>query len=269
MKKRVTTAAVAAFMLLASALSVGAAPAPEEEQKFCGSGGYVEKTETINYAWKDSSDEDHIKYDLPDYTVSANKTSCASTAGTILIAYYDRYYEDLIPNFKVYNSLGSAVVYKSLTFETTAVNDELYDLMETDVGGAGTSFSGFQKGMNQYVVNHGLTYATSSVGTLDLEKYKASIKSGKPVALFLNNFTFWWDVTTGDGSETLITRYTGVPHVAVGCGYLVETYYNDNNQQIAQRTYLKVASGLFEYRISYLCLDGKSKIEQAISVMIA
>lgn len=269
MKKRVTTAAVAAFMLLASALSVGAAPAPEEEQKFCGSGGYVEKTETINYARKDSSDEYHIKYDLPNYTVSANKTSCASTAGTILIGYYDRYYEDLIPDYKVYNTLGTLFMYKSLSFETTAVNDELYDLMGTDVGGAGTTFSGFQKGMNQYVVNHGLTYATSSIGTIDLDQYKASIKRGKPVALFLNNFTFWWDVTTGDGSETLITRYTGVPHVAVGCGYLVETYYNDNNQQVAQRTYLKVASGLFEYGISYLCLDGKSKIEQAISVMIA
>ncbi len=269
MKKRVTTAAVAAFMLLASALSVGAAPAPEEEQKFCGSGGYVEKNESISYAWKDTSDEDHIKYDLPDYTVSANKTSCASTAGAILIAYYDRFYEELVPDYTVYYKLGSAIAYKGLSFETTAVNDELYDLMGTDVGGAGTTFSGFQKGMNQYVVNHGLTYATSSVGTLDLDKYKASIKSGKPVAIFLQNFSFLKGEIGTDTRDDIRTQYIAVPHVAVGCGYKVVKYYNDNNQQIAQRTYLKVASGLFEYRISYLCLDGKSKIEQAISVMIA
>ena len=141
--------------------------------------------------------------------------------------------------------------------------------MGTDVGGAGTTFSGFQKGMNQYVVNHGLTYATSSVGTLDLDKYKASIKSGKPVAIFLQNFSFLKGEIGTDTRDDIRTQYIAVPHVAVGCGYKVVKYYNDNNQQIAQRTYLKVASGLFEYRISYLCLDGKSKIEQAISVMIA
>lgn len=269
MKKRVFSGVAAVMMLFTSALSLGAAPAVEEEEKYCGSGGYVEKSETISYARKDSSDEGHIKYQVPNYTVSANKTSCASTAGAILIGYYDRFYEELVPNYTTYYTLGTAIVYKGLSFETQAVNDELYDLMETDVGGAGTTFNGFQKGMQKYVSNHGYTYTTASIGTIDFEKYKQSINSGKPVALFLENFTFWWDVKTKEGSETLITRYTGVPHVAIGCGYLVETYYNANNQQIAQRTYLKVASGLFEYGISYLCLDGKSKIVQAISVSIA
>lgn len=269
MKKRVFSAAAAAMMLLAGGLSVGAAPAAEEEQKFCGSGGYVERSETISYATKDSSEEGHIKYDLPNYSVSANKTSCASTAGAILIAYYDRFHEDLIPNFTVYNQIGVLFSYKGLTFETTAVNDELYDRMGTDTNGAGTTFNGFQSGMHSYVSNKGFTYATSSVGTVNLEQYKASINSGKPVAIFLKNFTFWWDITTGNGSETLITRYTAVPHVAIGCGYLVEKYYDSNNQLITQRTYLKVASGTFEYGISYLCLDGKSSVEHAVSVLIA
>ena len=266
MKKRVFSGVAAVMMLFASALSLGAAP--EEEEKYCGSGGYVEKSESISYARKET-DEYSIKYDLPNYSVAASKTSCASTAGTILIGYYDRYYEELIPNFTTYYQIGTIFKYKGPTFETTAVNDELYDLMDTDVGGAGTTFKGFQKGMQTYVANHGYTYATASIGTIDLEKYKQSVKSGKPVALFLVNFTFWWDIKTQEGSETLITRYTGVPHVSIGCGYLINTYYNEKNEQIAQRTYLKVASGLAEYGVSYLCLDGKSKIEQAISVSIA
>ncbi len=268
MKKRVFSGVAAVMMLFTSALSLGAAPAVEEEEKYCGSGGYVEKSESISYARKES-DEYSIKYDLPDYTVSANKTSCASTAGTILIGYYDRYNEDLIPNFTVYNQIGVLFKYKSLTFETVAVNDELYDLMETDVGGAGTTFKGFQKGMQTYVANHGYTYATTSIGTIDLEKYKQSVKSGKPVTLFLVNFSFLKGRIGTSTRDDIRTHYIAVPHVSVGCGYMIDTYYNEKNEQIAQRTYLKVASGLFEYGISYLCLDGKSKIEQAISVSIA
>ncbi len=269
MKKRVFSGVAAVMMLFTSALSLGAAPAVEEEEKYCGSGGYVEKSESINYAWKDSSDQDCIKYELPNYTVSANKTSCASTAGAILIGYYDRFYEELVPNFTVYYTFGTGIVYKSLSFETQAVNDELYDLMETDVGGAGTTFNGFQKGMNTYVANHGYTYATASIGTIDLEKYKQSIKSGKPVAIFLENFSFLKGKIGTSTRDDIRTQYVAVPHVAIGCGYLVDKYYNDKNELIAQRTYLKVASGLFEYGISYLCLDGKSKIVQAISVSIA
>ena len=269
MKKRVFSGVAAVMMLFTSALSLGAAPAVEEEEKYCGSGGYVEKSESINYAWKDSSDEGHIKYQVPNYTVSANKTSCASTAGAILIGYYDRFYEELVPNYTTYYTLGTAIVYKGLSFETQAVNDELYDLMETDVGGAGTTFNGFQKGMHKYVSNHGLTYATASIGTIDFEKYKQSVNSGKPVALFLETFSFLTGKIGTSTRDDIRSHYVAVPHVAIGCGYLVDKYYNDKNELVAQRTYLKVASGLFEYGISYLCLDGKSKIEQAISVSIA
>lgn len=269
MKKRVFSAAAAAMMLLAGGLSVGAAPTVEEEQKFCGSGGYVERSESINYAWKDSSEEGHIKYDLPNYSVSADKTSCASTAGTILIAYYDRFYEDLIPNFTPYYSLGSAIVYKGPSYESTAVNDELYDRMGTDTNGAGTTFNGFQTGMHSYVSNKGFTYATSSVGTVNLEQYKASINSGKPVAIFLKTFSMLRGEIGTDTRDDIKTHYIAVPHVAVGCGYKVVKYYDSNNQLITQRTYLKVASGTFEYGISYLCLDGKSNIEHAVSVLIA
>ena len=109
MKKRVFSGVAAVMMLFTSALSLGAAPAVEEEEKYCGSGGYVEKSETISYARKDSSDQDYITYEVPNYTVSANKTSCASTAGAILIGYYDRFYEELVPNYTAYYKLGSVV----------------------------------------------------------------------------------------------------------------------------------------------------------------
>lgn len=209
--------------------------------------------ETISYNTK-STDEYFIPGNLPTYYNGKN-TSCANVAGAEIIAFYDKEYESLIPNFQVYTKIGSVIKYKQQTSEIDSCIEELYVLMGTDQNGAGTYFAGFQTGMNLYVSNHGgLSYQTESVrksGNLDFEKYKSAINAGKPVALFMPEYTFA-QINAGNGVDSIISHHDTLAHVVAACGYRVDRYYDQSGKIIATKTYVKVASGLIQYGLTYI-----------------
>lgn len=266
MKKKILICLVAVFALVAANFCMGFKLVSSDETKYCGTGGLTEQSETINYSRKETASYG-IKGDVPNYD-QLNDSSCANVAGTILIGYYDRFCEELVPNYKTYNQIGSMFKYKSASFEIQAVMDELHTLMGTDVGTGGTTYNGFQKGMKSYVNSHGYSYSTEDLGNLNFSKYKSAVENNKPVAVFLSNYSYavaWEDNGT---SEVIKSHHSTVAHVVIGCGYKVDTYYNSNGQVIATRTYLKVSSGWFQYGITYLCLDGKSEIDRATATLI-
>ena len=142
------------------------------------------------YASK-SVTEYSIQYDLPNYYGAPNGTTCASIAGTVVLGYYDRFYEDLIPDFQVYTRLGTRIKYKSLSDVILNLSNELYNLMGGEREHLGTTYSEFQDGMATYVASKGHSYTTESVflwGEFDFNKYKAAVESKKPVVLFLSSF---------------------------------------------------------------------------------
>ncbi len=239
----------------------------KDNSRYCGYAEFVTQSETINYSRKETS-EYEFQYGIPDYYNMTDSTSCANVAGAVVIGYYDRFCEELMPNFKSYYQLGSAIAYRSGGADAKNVMTTLYTLMGTDVGGAGTTFDGFHAGMKSYVNGHGYSYITEDMGNIDFSKYKNAVEADKPVAIFLSTFSF--KITGSDDGTTEIIKndYCTTGHVVVGYGYKVDTYYNDNNQVIATRTYLKVASGLFTYKKTNLCLDGKSKVSRATAITI-
>ena len=266
MKKKILICLVAVFSLVAANFCMGFKLVSPDETKYCGGSGFTEQSETINYSRKETATYS-IKGEVPDYD-QIKDSSCANVAGTILIGYYDRLCEELVPDYKTYVKIGSSIMYRSASFEIQAVMEELHTLMETDVNTGGTTYNGFQKGMKSYVNSHGYSYATEDLGSLDFNKYKSAVENNKPVAVFLSNYSYavsWKDSGT---SEVINSHYSTVAHVVVGCGYKVDTYYNANGQVIATRTYLKVASGWFGYGITYLCLDGKSTLDRANAIII-
>lgn len=240
---------------------------PHADTKYCGGVSFVTQSETINYATKETT-EKMFQNGVPNYTKQGEQTSCANIAGAIAIGYYDRYYEELIPNFVAYMQYGVLFMYKSGGFEVEALMGSLYKTMGTDVGGAGTTFEGFQNGMKTYVQGQGYTYQTEDLGSLNFEKYKSVIDSEKPVVLFLDDFSIRITGEDNGSSEIIKSDYCNTPHVVVAYGYKIETYYNESNQIVAKKTYLKIASGLITYRLSHLCLDGKSKIDKAVAISI-
>lgn len=231
---------------------------------------YTHTSITIDYATK-STQTYSIQYDLPDLEGGTN-TSCANTAGAVIFTYYDRFYENLIPNYVPYITIGNGIRYKNTSAETWYLVEELAELMLIGEPHAGTTFSEFQLGMSTYATNHGYTYSSTDVfsnGSFNFNNYKTSVENNKPVAIFLTNFSMLNSINEGDGQDSISSGYCAVSHVAVGCGYRVDTYYNANNNVIDTRTYLKVASGLIGYGVGYLNINGVSTISKAISTQVS
>lgn len=239
----------------------------KDNSRFCGYAEFVTQTEAINYSRKETS-EYEIKSGVPGYYRMGENTSCANIAGAVVIGYYDRFCEELMPDYKAYYQIGSGIMYRLGGTNAEQVMTSLYNLMGTDVGGAGTTFNGFHAGMNSYVNGHGYTYITEDMGSIDFNKYKTAVEADKPVAIFLSSFSFKINGSDDGTTEIIKYDYSNTGHVVVGYGYTVDTYYNANNQAIAARTYLKVASGLETYKMSYLCLDGKSNVSRATAITI-
>lgn len=226
--------------------------------------------EKITY-YRKSVDEYSFTGDIPSYS-NDSSTSCANVAGAEIIAFYDKDFESLIPNFQVYIKLGSVLKYKYQTAEIIACMNELSDLMGTDSNGAGTTFSGFENGMKQYALNHGgYTYKSENIlssGSFNLGNFQKAIKSDKPVALFMPEYTLIQSIIEDNGYDTVNSLYNTLAHVVVACGYRVDTYFDQSNRVIETRTYLKVASGFIKYGITYISAD-TSIFNEAIAITIS
>lgn len=238
-----------------------------DEIKYCGYEDGISESETINYSRREVV-EYSIKEKVPAYISQNSVSNCANIAGAILVGYYDRFCEDLIPNYKSYTQLGSIVTYKGISSATEQVVKDLYEMMGTDVGSAGTTFSGFQTGMNTYVSSHNYTYKTSYIGAYNYNEYISSINSNSPIAVFLTDYSLVDNFQDSGKSETINSSHSSVAHIVVCYGYAEINYYNSNNGLITQRRYLLVSSGLTQIGLCYLCLDDKSTIDKSISVII-
>lgn len=239
---------------------------------YFGGISFTEQTQTVSYASK-STESYTIQFDLPNLSGSVNgATSCANTAGAILIAYYDRFFENLIPNYTAYVSIGSVIRYKTGTEEIFDLVQQLHADMGTDVNHLGTTFEEFQYGMNLYVTRQGYTYVTNNMftnGSLNMLSYKTAVQNNKPVALFASGYALLNGISESENLDTITSGYSPNTHVMAGCGYKIDTYYDANQSVVATKTYLKVASGTINYGIGYLNINGLGNLDRAISVQIS
>lgn len=231
---------------------------------------FTEKTETINFARKESESYNN-KYKLPVYSNDDSSTGCANVAGAIVVGYYDMLCENLIPDYKTYVSIGSTFKFKAKTNEIDDLIASLHTFMGTDNVTAGTTFSGFQNGMTQYVNEKGYEYKSDSLikySGFSFSNYKTAIQSDKIVALFLSAYDMTIDITESDQTDTVKNLYSNVGHVAIGYGYRIDTYYNSSNQIIDTRNYLAISSGFATYGLCYLSLNSNTKIDEAEAISI-
>lgn len=242
------------------------------ERGFGYGGGsfFQDRTQTIEYARKEIAEEYSIQHDLPNYYASAEDAGCAYTAGAVVFGYYDQFYEDLIPDWKAYTKLGTVFKYKKGGQAIEDLTKRLHNLMLSGSDEKGATYAEFQDGMQKYAAERGHTYTSSSVfykGKFQFDKYKQSVDAGKPVVLFLSGFTMLDGIDEATGRDTVRSSYCALTHVEVGCGYKVYNYYGSNGKKTTN-IYLKVASGLSDYNIGYLNINGYGNIDKAISVEI-
>lgn len=216
-------------------------------------------------------DEDYYKMcDIaPEFNNGSGLSgACAAVAGGNLIGYFDRYYEDLIPNHEAgWYALNNLYRYHGAdTYVYQAINT-LYNYMEGTENGINET--NFKKGLQKYCTEKDLTcdfISLMSWGKLNYSSVKSSMQNNKPVALFLNTYNNC-DIFFNTQKDILnYTNYFG-NHVMVGFGYRDINYTLTSGGKSNVR-FIYVSTGFGDPTQAYFNIDYSTNIISAYGVNI-
>lgn len=200
-----------------------------------------------------------VNASFPDYfnTNPALTNYCANVAGANIIGYYDRFYENLIPDYIPGMQRPNAYIYYAMNVNQSlkqGVIDSLYVSMQTNYPEPGTSQAQYKNGLTSYVNSKNLSISFTSVLTnsaFDFNKVKTQIDNGKPITLYLADFNF--SHFSDDGSSVTISKnfYSG-NHIAIAYGYEKIDYYNAAGSLIYTITFLYASSGILTVNGVYI-----------------
>lgn len=225
-------------------------------------------TEKVTYTSKEETYIETYKA-VPIYTQISNlPNSCGATGGAIIVGFYDRYYEDLIPDYVPYYSTGAYKMNDRVY--TPKLMGELYTLMRTNVDDVGVNQTDCLNGLKSYVNSHGFNISYTNVlksnNIINEATYTTAINNNQPTLLFCNKMNLYQVLSnTNDDALTCFT-YLGA-HVAVAYGLYTIKYYNGNNNFRTDK-YLKIATGLAEITTGYLKLESNDWCNNAYIVNV-
>ena len=210
------------------------------------------QAETISFT-KREIESSKTASNVPTYfQLSELDNSCGAVAGAIIIGFYDRYFEELIPNYSSYLAVIDRYKGNDNTY-IPALMQELYTLMRINVDDLGVSMQDCMNGLGQYVRSKNRTFGYSSVKTsnaINENSYVASINANKPVILF-NTSTELYKISNTSSKDTLVVSTVANNHVYVGYGYVKIKYYNSSGN-FRTDTYMQVATGFSGLSSGYI-----------------
>lgn len=245
------------------------------EKRYCdafyiGGGQAVYVNETLDYDYYVNSDLTLTTLEIPTYLPHTELNSCAPTAGANCIGYYDFYNQNLIPNYDTYFLDGGYYSPKAKTSQIVTVMSTLYTGMGTNVGGDGTTQSGFYSGMNSYIQNHGysMTYTSMGSGSTMINNCKSAFNNDRIVVLFLNSYEYIEFVDFGLNSTnySFTVRMKTVGHVVFASGYHQYEFYA-NNQLIETDKFFEVSFSDGSYGL--LRINDTSCIDNAYCLYVS
>lgn len=266
-------------LALAFMCSIGSFPIIAKDKPIYYGDGYNgaimtdTETETITYASKNET-EYAIKGGLPlYYDTSSHKQTCANVAGAIVLGYYDKTYDDLIPNFTSARVIRDRILYNVQTDAVQAVIDSLYVKMDTNSASGGTTVTGFKNGLKNYINEKGknVTYSvTGQNSQLNKTEFIQSIQNNRPIALFVSKYTLIpianFSVSSTEDKLNK-TKFEG-NHVLVSYGLKEVNYYNSNGSLKRQITLLMVATGYWQEPLCYIEFNSNSGMIESYSVNV-
>lgn len=169
--------------------------------------------------------------------------SCANVTGAMLLGFYDRYYESLIPNISAFSQqMGIYLPYGLMRSHVQPIINDLYNRMGTNTIKPGTSESQFFNGLESYCREKSATIVKQSVKSgsgLNLSAIEQAFEEGKIVAVFSSKH----NVLTVS-NNTLSISCSDVPHIFVVYGYDKFTVYSENNNVIDEYYVLQASKGV-------------------------
>ena len=216
-------------------------------------------SEVIYYTNRTVLEQNTTQNNCPYYQNTIYDNACGAVAGADVIGFYDKYYEDLIPDYKVYLSNGN---YKPTgSTAIPSLISELYTLMRINVDDVGCTQSEFLNGLSQYVSgkNRSITYTNAfSNGSINYSTVKSAIDSNNLLIIFCNP-TQITTISAGTGADTLSPTTFTSAHIMIVYGYY-KVQYRLTNGSIRTDTYLRVTSGITSPANAYYCINTTSDV---------
>lgn len=259
--------AIAAFFLCIPFLG-GWTSVPAKTEEAGYTGGPLLATyasETISYTSKQVVEDIATANNAPAYyPIDGITNACGAVAGAIVVGFYDKYYEDLIPGWSSAYASGR---YKSQdrTYVPALIND-LYTRMKTNTTVAGVTESQCKTGLQNYAASKGYNLNYVSLGSgnsFNYTTFKAAVKNNDVSVLFVQPSNLY--VISTDTNKDVLETYTiSATHVMVAYGYYEVKYTTSGGTRTDK--YLRVATGRSDVTTAYYKVG--SYIDSAYQVKI-
>lgn len=208
-------------------------------------------------------------YRVPPYYASGLSNACAITAGGAVIGYYDRLYEELIPNHTGITFMGK-FAYGNQDDAVDAMHQELYTRMGTTDGG--TTIPGFVDGLGSYVQSKGrnATITKAFESSLDLAACMTAVDEGKLVTVFVDGFSLlgMGGPTARDGYDEINSTIVVGRHTVTVFGYMLLEYYDAAGSLLQEDQYLYCHSGFASAGLGMIRLSKYTVVEDAYIIDI-
>ena len=225
--------------------------------------------ENISYADKEST---YIQTPnrVPLYYHGTLENACGPIGGSIVVGYYDKYFQNLIPNYINYLTTTGKYRPQDSTY-IPALIQEMYTAMQTNVVAPGVSESECLDGLEAYVEGKGYSISYTAVkpynGTFSHTAYQNAINNGQPVILFCDTVQLV-QVSEYDTYDQIGVAQESQDHIIVGFGYQIYRYYDVNGNNFRTDKYLAVATGWNPNDIGFVKINDDSWLDSGFAVDI-
>ncbi len=262
-------------MLCVITLCVPVASAEEAVEIYYGAKNdvvpYSIYDETLNYTRKEVLMDTMISMGTPQYfdLKASLPNGCAAIAGGVIVGYYDKEFEDLMPDYESTGKRGEHIIYKPMNSAVVPYMQDLFGRMNVNMIQPGATENDFKNGLRSYVVDHGYNVNYTSYGNsyvVDYEGISQSLQNGIPLALFFDMKYLIYNLQIGDTQLKLGTQPYNASHIAIIYGIKRVRYYN-NDSVIRTDTYLSVSSGLMTPTLGHILVE-RTVVDDIVGVKV-
>lgn len=259
-----------------------------------GGASGVEDKETITYERKEIVSF-ILDGGIPQYYNENNSiyNACANVAGAEVVGFYDKYYDNFIPDFTTGAYYNGKYIYYSQVGSDQVQNviNNLYTLMGTNTVNPGTSVTQFASGLGSYVSDKGKTASFTSVKSgdnVDVSKLDTQLRGGYPVAFFCSTYNIITRIDDTSTSTTLNKFNYGDNHIMLSSGYKTYKFfktevtkiwkplwYNPFNYEYVYTevnfrtdTYIVVSTGWSSIEFAYVKLYDDIVVDSAYAIKV-
>ena len=205
----------------------------------------------------------------PQYAgISGYNNICTAIAAGNVIGFWDRFCENLIPNYTAYRELNGRYMYR---LQDDEVSECIRQLAIDMNGGNGTTVAECKSGMTTYCTRAGYSISFNkamSWGSFNYSGAKTKMKNGEPILLFSQGFSVYDVLKDADNNKDVYSGYISTGnHAMVGFGYFDVTYtFADGSS--SSSNYLQIASGQHDLLFGYFNVKAH-QIDDAYGVRIS